>query len=350
VRTTGNNGEYYLGKLAELGAALARSQPGSASFFTQPLRIVQEAMGFSLSVLYRVENRIEDVLILEVVEVLDPEARRPALAPGKLLVIDLARPAAVFRNEAAAFGNRGVAAENIAGEGCDLVGHVAAGEGELAAYLLGGDFVGTEADLQEADRRVFEIATGLMSALLLKAHFQHRADFDRLTGLWSSARIRAELEAALQRCARWPVHGLGVALIDLDHFKAVNDSRGHLEGDAALAAFGRLIASRLRAGQDHAGRFGGEEFLIILEDTAPDTARSWFELLRVSVERHFQSEAPRGKAVEAGVPPLTISIGACLLEAQAPGRPAREVLAAADRALYAAKRAGRNRVVAAGLP
>ncbi len=264
MRASGVNGEFYLGKLAELNVELNRTIPGSAPFFAGPLKIVQQAMGFTMSVLYRVENVVDRTLILAVAEVLDPAGRRPALVPGARLALDLDRPAPAFRNEAQAFLGQDVAAVNVPGTGCDIAGYIAAGESVSDAYLLAGDFVGAEADLRETDLRVFEIATGLLSALLLKAHFQHRADHDRLTGLMSSARIRVELEHALQRGAHQSARGLTVALADVDHFKRINDVHGHLQGDAVLEQLGQIVASSLRPGQDRAGRFGGEEFLIIL--------------------------------------------------------------------------------------
>ncbi|MSU51337.1 MAG: GGDEF domain-containing protein [Opitutus sp.] len=347
VRAPGVNGEFYLAKLAELNAGLHQTIAGSTPFFAGPLNIVQEAMGFTLSVLYRVENVVDRTLILEVAGVLDPAGRRPALVRGARLAIDLDRPEPAFRNEADAFIGRGVAAVNVPGAGCDIAGYIAAGEMVSDAYLLAGDFVGAEADLRETDRRVFDIATGLLSALLLKAHFQHRANHDRLTGLMSSARIRAELEHALQRRGHQPARALAVALADVDQFKRINDVHGHLRGDAVLEKLGQLVASGLRAGQDHAGRFGGEEFLIILEDTSPEAARAILERLRAAVERQpFVAAGPDGRPQLSLTLPVTLSIGACLFAAGDLIPDATQALAAADRALYTAKHAGRNRLIA----
>ncbi len=345
MRASAVTGDFYLGKLAELSAVLARVQPGSEPFFAGPLQLVQEAMGFTVSVLYRVENTVDRTLILEVAEVLDPAGRRRALVRGARLAINLDHPDPAFRNEARAFLSREVAAVNVPGAGCDIAGYITAGETSAEAYLLAGDFVGLDAEIAEADRRVFEIATGLLSALLMKAHFQRRADHDRLTGLLSSARIRAELEVALRRCARRPARALAVALADVDHFKRINDGHGHLQGDAVLEELGKLIATALRAGQDHAGRYGGEEFLILLEDTSPEAARAILERLRLAVERHpFRGVGPDGRPLLEGTLPATISIGAWWPEDESPIPEAAAVLAAADRALYLAKHAGRNRV------
>jgi diguanylate cyclase (GGDEF)-like protein len=346
MRAAGLNAELYLGKLAELGVQLARTRPGSDAFFAGPLHIVQAAMSFTVSVLYRVERVVDRTLVLEIAGMIDPANRRPDLALGARLTLPLDQPAAIFRNETRAFVERGVAAINIPGVGCDIAGYVSAGETAAEAYLLGGDFVGAEAGLLPVDVRAFEIATGLLSALLTKAHFQERADYDRLTGLMSSARIRSELDAALSRCAQSSGESLTVVLADVDEFKHINDRHGHLNGDAVLNDLGRLLSSRLRPGQDHAGRYGGDEFLILLERTAAAEARPILEQIGVAVQQHaFGGQIPASDAVSDRPLPVTISLGACALEASASRPSAIELLALADRALYAAKHAGRNRVV-----
>lgn len=338
----GSDAEFYLGKLAELSVGLAQAAPGSSEFFEGPLKIVQEVMGFTLAVIYRVHSRAERTLTLEVAAVLDPGKRRPAVAQGTRITIDLIQPEPVFQNEAQAFLGRGVSSVNIPGVGCDIAGFITAGETAESAYVLGGDFVGAESALQETDHRAFEIATGLLSAMMLKAHFQHRANHDPLTGLMNSARIRTELESARQRAARRSNHSLTVALVDVDNFKKINDGHGHPAGDAVLGNLGRTFAADLRAGRDHAGRYGGDEFLIILEETAPDEARAILERWRLAVERKPIGAGPAGEL------PTTISVGACVLGASDAIPPAAEILTAADRALYAAKHAGRNCVAVSG--
>ena len=299
-------------------------------------------MGFTLSVVYRVGAVHEDTLVLQVVAVLDPASRRPELAPGARIGIDLRRPDEIFQNEAAAFETRSVAAVNVPGVGCDIAGYVSAGEAATDAYLLGGDFVGAESAVQQADVRVFTIATGLLSALLTKAHYQQRADHDRLTGVLSSARIRAQLDECLVRGGRM----LTVVLADLDLFKQINDRHGHLQGDAVLAGVARVIAAALRGGRDYVGRYGGEEFLLILDNTGHAEAWEVLERVRRSVEAQGATGIGSGEKSAAAVA-VTISIGACLVPSHRPTLAAAEVLAAADRALYAAKLAGRNRVVIA---
>jgi diguanylate cyclase (GGDEF)-like protein len=339
------NGEFYLGKLAELGVDLIRTTPGTAEFFAGPLHIVQAGMGFTVSVVYRVVATTDRHLELEVVGLLDPAGRRRSLAPGVRLALDLIDPDPIYCNEVQSFRSRAVAAVNVPGIGCDIAGYVSAGEAAADAYLLAGDFVGVEAGLRLADVRAFEIATGLLSALLTKAHFQERADRDRLTGLSSSARIRTELEQCLQRRSREAAGPLTVVLADVDDFKRINDQHGHLQGDAVLEGLGRIIQAHLRPGQDRAGRYGGEEFLLLLENTGAEEARARLEALRVAVAEHpFRQMETSGAAKTGPELGVTLSMGACVLLPEEPRATAHDVLGRADRVLYAAKETGRNRI------
>lgn len=120
---------------------------------------------------------------------------------------------------------------------------------------------------------------------------------------------------------------VGVLMIDIDHFKRINDRYGHLAGDAALRSVATAITSRIRH-DDFAGRFGGEEFVVLFRNVTR-------EQLRANAERL------RGAVAELAVPPLTVSIGASWSDD--PRAALSDVLRAADTALFAAKDAGRNR-------
>jgi diguanylate cyclase (GGDEF)-like protein len=125
-------------------------------------------------------------------------------------------------------------------------------------------------------------------------------------------------------------------MLDLDHFKRVNDSFGHLAGDAVLRQVAAGIGSRLRA-QDIAGRYGGEEFLVILPGTTVDGAVQLAEELRKSIA------ADRIEIGEDRTITITISIGVCGGNPVADQR-VEDLIDAADRALYRAKENGRDRV------
>ena len=132
--------------------------------------------------------------------------------------------------------------------------------------------------------------------------------------------------------ARRHGHPLSIAILDLDHFKRINDTHGHKTGDAVLVGSAQALRSHLRA-EDQLGRLGGEEFLILLPDTDADAAGHAAEKLRVEL-----AAAPTPV-------PVTVSIGLATWDGEAP----EDLLHRADEALYAAKDAGRDRVMAATL-
>jgi diguanylate cyclase (GGDEF)-like protein len=157
---------------------------------------------------------------------------------------------------------------------------------------------------------------------------------DPLTKL---ANRRAFDESLAREVALATRHGkaLSLLLLDIDHFKSVNDTLGHPAGDDVLSSLGLLLARQGRRG-DVAARFGGEEFAVILPETTGERACVAAERLRKAV-----AAAPLGARVRV---PVTVSIGAATLGV--PGGDADSLVAAADAALYRAKSAGRNRVEA----
>jgi len=162
------------------------------------------------------------------------------------------------------------------------------------------------------------------------------AHHDPLTGLPNRALLADRLDQALGRAARSGTT-LAVGFLDLDHFKAVNDQLGHAAGDAVLVATAERLRGALRSA-DTVARLGGDEFVVLMVDlTSPDEA----DLL---AERLLQAVAA---APAAGRPPVTASLGIALFPED--GRDAETLLERADDALYAAKEAGRARVVRAKL-
>lgn len=170
---------------------------------------------------------------------------------------------------------------------------------------------------------------------------QNIATHDGLTGLYN----RHALMDALPRYHAQAVRAgtsLALLMIDIDHFKRVNDQYGHLSGDEVLRAVAHRIGERLRLA-DLLARFGGEEFLVLLPNTDRDGAAVVAENIRLAVE-----SAPfevRGQAIA-----VTVSIG---VHAEVPRQDATAAdafIAASDQALYAAKRQGRNRVVLSDAP
>jgi two-component system cell cycle response regulator len=154
---------------------------------------------------------------------------------------------------------------------------------------------------------------------------------DALTGLSNRRAVLTQL-AGMVSAARRHGHPLSIAIVDLDHFKHVNDTHGHKVGDAVLVAAAHAMGTHLRA-EDQLGRLGGEEFLVLLPDTDGEAAG-------------YAAEKLRAEVAAAPTPvPVTVSIGVATWDGEAP----EDLLQRADEALYAAKEAGRDQVLAATL-
>ena len=161
---------------------------------------------------------------------------------------------------------------------------------------------------------------------------RQKALIDPLTGLPNRAAWSERLE---HEVAQWQQHGntLLLAMLDLDHFKRINDNYGHLAGDKVLKIIAGVLRKRLR-GSDFIARFGGEEFVLLIPNTSWPVGARLAETLRAAIEAcpfHFKGERVT----------ITMSIG---MSAFKPGERSDLVLKRADQALYRAKEAGRNRV------
>lgn len=157
------------------------------------------------------------------------------------------------------------------------------------------------------------------------------ATIDTLTGLSNRRGVARALDDAMVHVRDGGRYA--VLLLDVDHFKSINDLLGHQTGDRALAQIGRIIGENIR-GVDLAGRFGGEEFLVLLRDATRERALQVAERLRSAIESSGLAHSD-GK-------PVTVSVGVAYAR---PTDGAHDVVERADRALYRAKNGGRNRVV-----
>jgi diguanylate cyclase (GGDEF)-like protein len=155
---------------------------------------------------------------------------------------------------------------------------------------------------------------------------------DGLTGLFNHVSIKTLLEAEVSRAQR-QTKPLSFAMIDIDHFKVVNDTYGHPAGDRVLKNVARMLKKRLRK-SDLIGRYGGEEFAIILPETDVETAEKILNDVRENFSRITQQNADDQFS-------CTLSAGLTQL---IPGDSIDRVISAADTALYEAKEGGRNKV------
>jgi diguanylate cyclase (GGDEF)-like protein len=166
-----------------------------------------------------------------------------------------------------------------------------------------------------------------------KQLIEEQARRDGLTGLFNRRHLFEVLNLEIERAKRG-LQRLSLVLVDLDHFKTVNDEHGHAAGDAVLAAAASFMKKSLRP-YDIAARYGGEEFILLLPSTPVDDARLVAERLRGGLE---------GLSIEGHEKKVTASFGVAEWRAS---ETSEALIARADRALYDAKDAGRNRVVVA---
>jgi diguanylate cyclase (GGDEF)-like protein len=211
--------------------------------------------------------------------------------------------------------------------------------GELAAVeaLEAGadEFVGSPSHTHELRARIHNQLRHKRQMDTLKRLRAERDSwrFDATLDALTSVLNRKALDRALRQLEEDEAE-LSLVFIDVDHFKEVNDNYGHGIGDRVLAALGRLLRDHVRP-NDVVGRYGGEEFVVVLRDAGTDAARRVAERIRQSISGCTIAGLSRRVTVSAGVAP------------RARGESISELIARADLALYAAKRAGRNRVLLA---
>jgi two-component system, cell cycle response regulator len=189
------------------------------------------------------------------------------------------------------------------------------------------DYVSKPFDMQElrvrlrAGQRIAELHRALLD----------QATHDSLTGVWNRRAVVEILERELARAVRGD-HPVGVIMVDVDHFKRLNDTLGHADGDAALREVSRRVNLALRP-SDSLGRYGGEEFLIVVPGGDHSSLASIAERVR-QVIAEAEVTTPAGRTL------MTVSLGAAIH--QGPSERADGLIKRADDALYQAKRDGRN--------
>ena len=193
-----------------------------------------------------------------------------------------------------------------------------------------------------SDKLVFAaVASVCLENVANNERLKHIGLTDSLTGVhnrrYFEQRLREEVDRALRKG-----YPLSCLLVDLDHFKQVNDEHGHLIGDVVLREVAELIKDQLRL-SDAMARYGGEEFAVLLVQTDAVTARAISERIRQAIATQ-PIRLPDDKAIH-----VTLSIGFSTLKEEVRradvDAKARDLVGRADHALYTAKRTGRNRVV-----
>lgn len=198
--------------------------------------------------------------------------------------------------------------------------------------------IGLEGSEEERRRRVNECELILNDftkhiSLAIKTPSLHdRAILDSLTGLYTKRHFDEKLQEHLQLARRYQ-KPLSLILLDLDHFKAVNDTFGHLTGDIVLADVAQIVQENVRE-VDSCFRYGGEEFAVLLPETDESAAMQTAERLRRMIRgSDFYGE---------GRVPISLTVSVGVAQVDSPAVTPEELISRADRALYAAKAAGRN--------
>jgi diguanylate cyclase (GGDEF)-like protein len=240
--------------------------------------------------------------------------------------------------------NMGILVAHVAGRHDDEVRYLRRQRGLRAALQLDdaarrARLGGLRLDTERARREAADARARALQLRRENLHLERQADVlaeaagtDALTGVDSRARFDAHLASA-HAAARRAGRPLGLAMLDIDHFKRINDTHGHAAGDAVLRRLGALLRAGVRPG-DRVARLGGEEFAIVFADASMAQARAVCERLRRRVQWHAWAELVADL-------PVTLSVG--LADAGTSATP-EAACAEADRRLYAAKRCGRNRL------
>jgi diguanylate cyclase (GGDEF)-like protein len=210
-------------------------------------------------------------------------------------------------------------------------------QGETLGLLsLVGDMGGEHAiSQQQLVVTVGEAIKLSLSNIKLREELREQAIRDPLTGLYNRRYLEENLSRELYRSQRQKTQ-LCIAMIDLDHFKHVNDTFGHGAGDSVLREVGRILDKHLR-NTDISCRYGGDEFLLVLPDSSLEDTRQRLEQIRIFIKENTIRYGD--KLISS----MTISIG--IAAAREHGFIARELIRAADEALYSAKRVGNDQIV-----
>lgn len=224
----------------------------------------------------------------------------------------------------------------------------------LLALILAFNYSKQQSELEQTQRnakkdleykveeRTLELQIALRELSETNRELEERNTLDALTGIKNRRFFDKRLLAEIRRCRREQTP-LTLALLDIDHFKQVNDTYGHLVGDACLKHIANIMVDVLKRPQDEVCRYGGEEFAIILPNTEQSGAEMVLESIRQSIEQSPMVSDP--VTVD-----MTISIGLTTLAPSGSEVTENQLIEAADKALYKAKETGRNKVVAVPFP
>ncbi len=206
----------------------------------------------------------------------------------------------------------------------------------MVVGVLDASAVAVDDDTEQVLQALLSTAAAALESANLHSAARELADVDALTRLPNRRRFQGDVEAEWERCRRYG-RPLSLVMVDLDHFKELNDQHGHLFGDQVLRGAAEALVAALRT-SDTAYRYGGEEFVVLLRETGLEDAREVAERLCEAV-----------RTFRIGGHPVRVTTSAGVAERLSTMAHHTELVAKADAALYAAKAAGRDRVATEGL-
>ncbi len=256
------------------------------------------------------------------------EATAERVAEGfQKVMTNISSSASQAQSEAEKFGNvlehwTGDAAVSHVSGIEELLGHTRVMQGSIGAL---------NSQLEESKREIEQLRSEVKKA-------REEALSDGLTGLLNRKGFDLALAACLEQC-NGDTECPSLLITDIDFFKRVNDTYGHLLGDKVIRAIAKILSDNIK-GKDVAARFGGEEFVVLLPETSLDGAQQFAEKIRATIQKLNIKRADKGESISN----ITASLGVASYQR---GEHISEFIARADSALYKSKNLGRNRVTVA---
>jgi len=325
--------EYLRLALQRMTRQDAGLHPVSYALWYEYVAGINPALNAEVDALTRDGGRLTDAttyaLYHKYVADLDQEASRRISTSVQQIVAEVSESAAAAGDHASRFGNTLERWSGVIARPDTAAGSTGALEDVLRDTRAMQGAIGTlQARLEASTREAEQLKHEVLRA-------REEARVDALTGLAN----RRAFDLALTTClgeAHPGARGPCLLMVDIDHFKRINDTYGHLFGDRVLGAIGQALKANVK-GKDTAARYGGEEFAVLLPETPLEGAAGLAEALRAAIA------AGRVKRHDSGetVGNITVSIGVTAYRA---GESATDFIERADRALYATKTLGRNRV------
>jgi diguanylate cyclase (GGDEF)-like protein len=335
----------FIAEDGSLGPRVTAAEAGASLFLARPIDAETLSLALRQVITLRQVERRHALVVAphlrakELVSALEQRGMRVSVTPDAKSSLDVLRAAppdvvVVFAGDEPGGALDVCSAVRTSVEWQDIPVIVAGASAatRLAALRAGADDVAT------IDAAVDELALRVVTRAERSRRARQRFDTDALTGLPHRRGFLERVARSYAECLRHD-RSMAIALVDVDHFKSVNDRYGHQAGDHVLAAVGRLLASNFRA-QDLRGRWGGEEFVLAFPgETAASVRRAVRGVLHQLAAIPF---------LVPDAPPFNVTFSAGLASSPQDGEAIGALLRVADRRLYEAKHTGRARVVASG--